>query len=54
MFTKEKIIEDLKKEIRRRKDLSIISNGEYAKLLHSDIADLLEEKIELYEGGKNE
>jgi len=52
-MTKEKIIEDLKREAERRRSLAIISAGEYSKMLHSDIADLLEEKIEIYEGGQN-
>ena len=50
-MTKDEIIEDLKKEIKRRRALSITTKGEYAKMLHSDIADLLEEKIDIYEGG---
>lgn len=54
MFTKEEIITDLKKEIKRRNDLYILAKDEYSKLLHSDIADLLEEKIELYERSTNE
>lgn len=51
-MTKEEIIKDLKSEIKRRRALLITTNGEYAKMLHSDIADLLEEKIEIYEGGQ--
>lgn len=50
---KDKIIDDLKKEAKRRRALIITSTGEYSKMLHSDIADLLEEKIEEYEGGTN-
>ena len=49
----EEIIDDLKKEAKRRRSLIITSTGEYSKMLHSDIADLLEEKIEEYEGGTN-
>ena len=43
-MTKEEIIKDLKSEIKRRRALLITTKGEYAKMLHSDIADLLEEK----------
>ena len=51
-MTKEEIIKDLKSEIKRRRALLITTKGEYAKMLHSDIADLIEEKIEIYEGGQ--